>query len=270
MTRLSMNEMTTYRWSFEEDVARYRAAGIGAIGVWRQKLSDYGEDKGIELLAESGLTVSNLLWAGGFTGSDGRSFRESVDDGLEAVRLAKAMGAESLVVYSGARAGHTHNHARRLMKDALQDLVIAAAESGVTLALEPMHAVCASEWTFLNTLDDAMSLVDFFDSPHLRLAFDTYHFGWDEGVCQRLRELASRIAIVHLGDGKSPPETEQDRSRLGEGTVPLGEIIAALIAGGYRGWFDVELMGQDIEASNYDDLLRHSRAAFDRLLAGAA
>ena len=60
---LSMNEMTTYRWSFEEDVARYRAAGIGAIGVWRQKLSDFGEDKGVELLAESGLKVSNPPWA---------------------------------------------------------------------------------------------------------------------------------------------------------------------------------------------------------------
>src|SRR4051794_35720367 len=80
MTRLSMNELTTFRWSFEQDVAQYLAAGFGAIGVWRQKLSDYGEEKGIELLAESGLQVSNLLWAGGFTGSDGRTFRESIED----------------------------------------------------------------------------------------------------------------------------------------------------------------------------------------------
>ena len=28
MARLSMNEMTTYRWSFDEDVAEYRAAGL--------------------------------------------------------------------------------------------------------------------------------------------------------------------------------------------------------------------------------------------------
>jgi sugar phosphate isomerase/epimerase len=133
-----------------------------------------------------------------------------------------------------------------------------------------MHPVCASEWTFLNTLDDALSLIDFFDSPRLQLAFDTYHFGWELGVCQRLRELAPRIAIVHLGDGKSQPDGEQDRSRLGEGSVPLAEMAAALIASGYRGWFDVELMGQDIEASDYDELLRHSREAFERLMAGAA
>ena len=52
MLRLSMNELTTFRWSFEEDVHNYAAADINAIGVWRQKLSDYGEEKCIELLSE--------------------------------------------------------------------------------------------------------------------------------------------------------------------------------------------------------------------------
>ena len=90
MERLSINEVTTYRWSFEDDVVHYRAAGIPAIGVWRQKVTDFGDEKAIELLAESGLKISSLLWAGGFTGSDGRSFRDSIADGAEAVRLAGA------------------------------------------------------------------------------------------------------------------------------------------------------------------------------------
>ena len=98
MARLSMNEMTTYRWSFEEDVQNYVASGIGAIGVWRQKLSDFGEEKGIELLSESGLAVSSLLWAGGFTGSEGRTYKESLQDAREAMGLAAA-GAQIAVNY---------------------------------------------------------------------------------------------------------------------------------------------------------------------------
>ncbi len=93
MARLSVNEMTTYRWSFEEDVSHYRAANIGAMGVWRQKLADFGEDKGIELLAQSGLAVSNLLWAGGFTGSDGHTYQESLKDAADAIRLAAQLRA---------------------------------------------------------------------------------------------------------------------------------------------------------------------------------
>ena len=165
MARLSMNEMTTYRWSFEEDVAHYAAAGIPAVGVWRQKLSDYGEEKGIELLVESGLAVSSLLWAGGFTGSDGRTFRESLDDAAEAVRLAAQMHAGCVVVYSGSRAGHTHNHAKRLVRDALRELCARPPASSVILAIEPMHAGCAAEWTFLTDINATLELIEAVGHP---------------------------------------------------------------------------------------------------------
>jgi sugar phosphate isomerase/epimerase len=90
MTLLSMNEITTFRWSFEEDVENYLQAGYRAIGVWRHKLTDCEEARAIDLLDRSGLRVSNLLWAGGFTGSDGRSLAESIDDAADALRLAAA------------------------------------------------------------------------------------------------------------------------------------------------------------------------------------
>src|SRR5438105_4825291 len=142
MPRLSMNEMTTYRWSFEEDVQHYQAAGFEGMGVWRDKLSDFGEEKGCDLLAESGLAVSTLMWAGGFTGSDGRSYYEAIDDGLDAIRLAAQLHAGCLVVHSGARASHTRNHSRRLLKGGLQKMLPLASKLGVVLALEPMHAGC--------------------------------------------------------------------------------------------------------------------------------
>ena len=267
MHQFSMNEVTTYRWSFEEDVAHYRAAGISAIGVWRRKLSDFGEEKGIELLADSGLKVSNLLWAGGFTGSDGCSFRESVDDALEAIRLAAAMRASCLVVYSGARAGHTHNHARRLLREALKELGAAAGQADLFLALEPMHPGCATEWTFLTSLEDTLSLLDGLACPAVQLAFDTYHLGRDPAAIERISEIADRIAVVHLGDGKQCPDNEQNRCRLGEGSIPLKSVVTALAAAGYRGFYDVELLGEEIESSDYQDLLEHSKQAYRQLLA---
>ena len=270
MAQLSMNEMTTYRWSFEEDIAHYRAAGIEAIGVWRPKIVDYGEDKGVDLLAESGLEVSNLLWAGGFTGCDGRTQRDSIDDGHDAIRLAAELKAPCLVVYTGGRAGHTHNHARRLLKDALRELLPAAAEQRVTLAIEPMHEACAADCTFLTSIDDALMLIEACESPWLKLVFDTYHFGFDKGIVERLSRLAGQIAIVHLGDGKSPPEAEQNRTRLGDGRIPLKEIIASLSSAGYDGYYDVELLGEEIESADYRQLLEQSKQAFAQLASCSA
>jgi sugar phosphate isomerase/epimerase len=265
MAVLSMNEMTTFRWSFEQDVTRYRSAGIDAIGVWRQKLADYGEEKGIALIAENGLRVSNLLWAGGFTGSDGRSYQESLKDAADAIRLAAQLRASALVVYSGGRNGHTQNHARRLFQSALRALEPLAGELRVVLAIEPMHAGCAGEWTFLTSLDETRSLLAALDSPWVKLALDTYHFGHHPDLPQQLGAMAGQIGIVHLGDSSSPPDREQNRQRLGAGKVPLREIIAALRAGGYDGYYDVELMGEEIEASNYHDLLLCSKRTFEEL-----
>ena len=266
MERISVNELTTFRWSFEEDVANYVAAGIPAIGVWRQKLSDFGEEKGIELLADNGLRVSNLLWAGGFTGSDGRTFRESLADATDAIRLAGDLHCTCLVVYSGSRAGHTRNHARRLLTSALVELSTAAAEHNVALAIEPMHPACAGDWTFLTSVDDALEIIDQVGSPQIKLAFDTYHLCHDDRMVDRLESLVPHVAIVHIGDTKAAPDGEQNRCRLGEGQLPLGEIVARFDAAGYRGYFDVELLGEEIEATDYRQLICHCKRTLDEML----
>ena len=116
MLELSMNEVTTFRWSFEEDVENYRRAGYRSIGVWRHKLSDLDEEYAVDLLAGSGLSVSSLACAGGFTGLGGVSFREGIDDAITALRLAAKMQAGCLVVHPGGRNNHTSRHAFRLLR----------------------------------------------------------------------------------------------------------------------------------------------------------
>jgi len=263
MALFSINEMTTYSWSFEEDVHNLSAAGIPAVGVWRQKLSDFGEEKGIELLAEKRLAVSSLFWAGGFTGSDGRTFKESITDAVEAVRVAAAMKASSLIVYSGARGGHTNNHARRLLKGALAEVASAAADLGTTLAIKPMHVGCAAEFTFLTTLKAAVQLLEDVDHPNVKLAFDSYHFGFEAADVDVLRTLVPHIAIVQLGDARVPPQGEQNRCRLGDGVIPVARIVETLVEGGYRGYFEVELIGEDIEPFDYPGLIEHSKRTFE-------
>jgi sugar phosphate isomerase/epimerase len=261
-----MNEMTTYRWSFEEDVLQYAQAGYDALAVWRQKLSDFGEEKGAELINSTGLRVSSLLWAGGFTGSDGRSFKDSVEDAHDAIRLAADLKAHCLIVHSGARAGHTHNHARRLLTNAVRELLPHAEEAGVCLALEPMHVQCAQDWTFLTSIEQTMSLLESVSHPRLKIAFDAYYFGWDDHMVEALPTLLPHLALVQLGDGRHAPVGEQDRCPLSEGSLPLERIVCSLIAAGYDGYFEIKLMGQEIETTDYLELLDTSRRKVAQLV----
>ena len=267
MALLSMNEVTTYRWSLEQDLKRYRKAGFEAIGVWRQKMQDCGEDRAVDLVAESGLRVSNLSWAGGFTGSDGRTLEESVRDALQAVRVAAELDAGCLVLYAGGRNNHTSRHAMRVLRAALDRVLDVAADYDVTLALEPMHPACAADWTFITDLSAALELVESFRTPYLKLVFDTYHFGSAALEENLLADLAPHVAVVHLGDRREPHSIDQHRVPLGSGRLPLWDLIRRLGEAGYAGDFDVELIGPEIEPARYDDLLRASQAFYERALA---
>jgi sugar phosphate isomerase/epimerase len=267
MPTLSMNELTTFRWPLEEDVRRYAAAGYEGIGVWRQKLADYGEEAAVDLIAESGLRVTNLLWAGGFTGSCGRTPAESVQDAIQAIRLAGALGAGCLVIYPGGRNFHIYRQAERLLRGALDQLLDYAADVEVALAIEPMHAACAADWTFLTDVESTVALVESYRTPFLKLVFDTYHFGHDEAVLANLPELVPHIGVVHLADRAEAHTLEVDRRRLGEGRLHLAEIVRGLIDAGYTGDFDVELMGREIDESQYEEVLTASLDFFERVLA---
>ena len=218
------------------------------------------------MLGDSALQVSHLFWAGGFTGSDGRSYKESVEDATEALHTAAQIHADTLVVYSGGRGGHTANHARRLIEGALGELIPTAVRLGITLALEPMHPGCADEFTFLTSLDDTVSLIESVGNPRVKMVLDTYHLGQDAGLVEQIPEIAQHVVLVQLGDARQPPEGEQNRCRLGEGMVPLQEIVDGLKGAGYDGYYDVELLGEDVETADYHSLLTHARNAFEKLV----
>lgn len=267
--RLSINELTTFRWEFEEDVFEYAEAGFDGIGVWREKLTDYGCEAGIDLLREVGLPVSSLMWCGGFTGSEGRSHREAIDDGIEALHLAASLGAESLVTYTGSRGGHTHKHSRRLVVTALSELANVADELDVQLAIEPMHPGCGHDWTFINTLHEAVELLSELDfNESAKIVYDAYHMGLQTVDLAFLEQIVPLIGLVQLGNARETPYGEQDRCVLREGIVPIREIIETINDAGYDGFYEVELIGQEIEELDKYQLLSESRNAFDYLTAG--
>lgn len=264
-SRLSANALTTFRWSLEEDLHYAGEAGYGGVGLWTRKVRDFGEERAVDLVRESGLGVSCVSWEGGFTGADAVSADDNIAAACDTLALCAALGAGCLTIYSGGRNGHTARHAERLLHAALDRLLPVAEEVGVPLALEPLHPRCADNWTILTNLPDALRLVRAYDTPALRLAIDTYHFPVGEADWPLLAEAAEHLAVVHLGDLDEPHGVDQARVPLGEGSSPLAGIVRTLVAAGYLGFFDVKLTGPAFDAMDYHALLRHSRRQFAKL-----
>lgn len=265
MFRAAASQLTTSRWELSEELDRFAAHGFESVAMWRHKLSDAGAPAIRRMLARTGIRVSSLQWAGGFTGSDGRTFDESVADAEEAIDWAAALGAGALVLHSGCRGGHTRSHARRLLVQAIERLAPRACRAGVALALKPLHRAAAANCSFLSRLVDALELVEHLidrsqTNACVGLAIDLWHFGDDPDLGPLLPLLIDRTVVVQVADRIGPPTADQERLPAGRGTLPLDEAVAAMIEFGYRGDVEFDPVGEAVESDGYDRVLAEIRA----------
>jgi sugar phosphate isomerase/epimerase len=200
MRRFSISQLTTTRWTFHQDVVRYLLQGFHSMGVWRQKIEDFDLLEVTDYLHEMRMNVSSVHWAGGFTGGEGFSFADSIQDAMEAIELTSRLQGDCLIVHSGCRNGHTSSHARRLFRSALKTLVPVATDYGVRLAVELMPCPSANNWTFMQRIACAVELLSEFSEEQLGIVLDLYHVGLNEEVFAALPELVHRIALVQLAD----------------------------------------------------------------------
>ena len=111
-----------------------------------------------------------------------------------------------------------------------------AAGAGVTLAEEVVNRF---ELYHLNTLDQAIRLVDEVGHPNCRIHLDTFHSHIEEkDPAAAIRRAGSRIAHVHI--------SENDRGVPGTGSVAWEPTFEALRDIGYDGWLTVEAFGNTL------------------------
>ncbi|MEM9368408.1 MAG: sugar phosphate isomerase/epimerase family protein [Planctomycetota bacterium] len=266
MNLLAVNQLSTLRWDVHQDAMAYRDGGWDGIGLFRPKLDEVGIEETAEMLLDMQLSVTSLSWAGGFTGSDGRSYDDSLRDAMEAIHQAAVLNAGSLVVIAGGRNNHIRRHARRSLREALKRLAAVAEEFDVQLSMEPFHAGCGLEWSFVNDLETTLDVIDGINSSHLGLVLDTYHLGMDERLLDSIPAIIDRVDLVQLGDGRHSPMGEMNRCLLGEGCIPVEAIVQRLLDHGYRGPLEVEVLGEDVEWLDYEVVLQHTRQFLSRSL----
>ncbi|MGB7346205.1 MAG: sugar phosphate isomerase/epimerase family protein [Pirellulaceae bacterium] len=265
MNTLAISQLSTLRWSIQEDVQAYSQRGFTGIGIYRPKLEDFGVDRTVELLADHSLSVTSLSWVGGFTGSDGRAYEDAVADAINAVSDAANLRAETLIVLAGGRNNHIRNHARRTLCEALKIIAAVAEDYDVRISLEPIHPGCGDEWSFVNDLQSTLDIIESVNSPSLGMVLDTYHVGMDEEALRWLPDVLPYLHLVQLGDARHSPHGEMNRCLLGQGSVPIRSILQMLSDHQFKGPLEVELIGEDIELLSYDEVLDHTKEYVDEL-----
>jgi sugar phosphate isomerase/epimerase len=142
-----------------------------------------------------------------------------------------------VVVAPGRRNGRSYEETRDFAARALTEVFERATQPEVRLSLEP---IIAWQSDYLNTLGEAMDLVELVDHPNLGLYPDTFHL-WRTGtLLEDIERAGSRIFGVHLNDAVS--DDDHANRLAGEGEIPLSDVVRAIEATGYRGTYDCEYM----------------------------
>ena len=265
MRRLAVNEFTTPKWSFEDDVRAYAAVGFQGIGVVRDKAHAYGVKAALELLKEHDLKVSELCVAGFFTETDADAFQRQVKDARQAINMANQLEAAVLILLAGEPGNQTFDENSALLQRGLEAILPAAEKKGVRLALEPVHPMYRAGYSFIVTLAEALDVCDAIDASHLGVWLDMVHLWWDNSIFKQIDRASGRIFGVHINDFKKDTLSLLDQGVPGEGVIPLRRMLDAIERAGWDGMYSVEIFCERTTEEDYYDMLRRCREGFDAI-----
>lgn len=273
--RLSVNQ-ATIKYSNLENALRVTAeAGIQAIGLWRDPVNEVGLDTAARMLADSGLRFSTHCRGGFFTLPEGPERVAALDDNRRAIEetaTLAAAGAEGstavLVLVAGGLPEGDRDliGARERVRDAIGVLAEDAKAAGVTLAIEPLHPMYASDRAVVSTLGQALDIAAQFDADVVGAAVDTFHIWWDPQVIEQIARAGreGRIATYQVCDWKTPLPADVllGRHYMGDGVIDFASLTQAVIATGYDRDIEVEIFNADIWADAPENVVRRTAEAF--------
>ncbi len=249
--RFAVSTATTWPLSFAEDLRVYREAGADGIGIHSLKLDN--DKKDLELFEASGLEASICLpspesilpFRGTALPGGPQDVPSRVDAVIAGMRRLAPFRPAAVACVAGPLGDYERDEAWELLVQGFQRIAQAAADEGITLALEPMHSSIRDEWSFVTTLPEAVEILEEAGAPNTGIFFDIWHL-WDTpDVLAHIREHASRFVGVHLNDVREPTRSWCDRLMPGDGVADSEGIFRALADADFDGWWELEILSDD-------------------------
>lgn len=278
--RLSINQATIKYASLAEALDATREGGVEAIGLWREPVNEVGLETATKMLADSGLRFTTHCRGGFFTLPEGPERRAALDDNRRAIEETAALAAAAaagstavLVLVAGGLPDGSRDlvGARERVRDAIGVLADDAKAAGVTLAIEPLHPMYASDRAVVSTLGQALDIAADFAPEVVGAAVDTFHIWWDPQVFEQIARAGreKRIATYQVCDWKTPLPADVllGRHYTGDGVIDFGSLTRAVVDAGYTGDIEVEIFNEAIWAAPPLEVVRQTALTFGAAVA---
>jgi len=273
---LGFSEFTTWPWSFREDVEQYAAAGAACMEICLFKLPHHDYAGSLQYLPQRGLRAASVQMYVHSVFKDSMAARpEDPRDRLEEMKRALELTAPHVpkgtpfVVITGIAPDGNIEFAITKTVEALKELADVAAEHEMRLAFEPLSPVNLHTDTAVWGLDQGLEIVERVNHPAAGLCIDTWNVWQTPSLENVIAQCKDRIFLVQLSDWRTPRSTA-DRYSLGDGQIPLRDIVRAIRKTGYAGDYVVEILSSfhlqgSLWKTDLAALLRKNAETFDRI-----
>jgi protein FrlC len=231
-------------YPLEEAIKRIARIGYDGIEIGAASPHAYpkylSKDRRREIkhvLDANGIALSSMLPApGGGPGNNVASpspeeRRAAIEHYKEVAELCAEWGGKTVLYVAGWQVfGTSRKQAWEWSRTALTEIARAAADLGVTMAVEPT----AVDSNLIESCDDAIELMEEVSLPNVKLMFDTIHVMYrNEVPSDYVYQMGKNLHHVHLSD--------IDRLAPGLGRGDFVGLIAALKEIDFQGYLTMEI-----------------------------
>jgi sugar phosphate isomerase/epimerase len=260
--RVSLSAISSFTWTLDEDLAFYERAGITAVGASLAKLEAAGIEAGARRIHDAGVRVSNLIGLGPFHLDTPAQWPSQRDRLRAAVDAAEAVGAECMILTTGPAGQLPWEDAADALEAALTPVIEDAHARGIPFGLEHTNSLRA-DVGFIHSLHDC---VDVARRLGIGVCMETNACWAERGLADTVRDGVDTFRIVQVSDYAIGTLSTPNRLVPGDGDIPFDRILGQVLAAGYNGCFDLELIGPKIDEEGYEQACTRSARALGELL----
>jgi sugar phosphate isomerase/epimerase len=263
--RLSVSAVSSWSWTFEDDLRFWGASGIDHVGLSFRKLEEAGLDRAVQRIVDADVTVSNLVELGWWELASPSTWAAQSERLLAAVEVAARVGG-CLVLTTGPAGSLDWDDAAEALAAALAPARASADAAGVALTIENTGPL-RLDLSFVTTLRDALDVARRVGTG---VCMEVNSCFAERDLLATVGSATGLLRHVQVSDFVIGSLCTPDRAVPGDGDVPLTRIIDGVIAAGYAGVFELELVGPRIEDEGYASAITRGVAHLDEILARSA
>ena len=264
-SRACVSAISTFRLPFEDDFEFWKRHEVTTVGMSVAKLEAFGWDAGTDIArraVDDGLCIADLIGLSPFHLARPAKWDRERERLVRSIETAAAVGAPLIVFTTGPFAPLSWDEAADAFAEAIAPVLHEAASRQVDFAIEHTNSLRV-DVGFVHTLRDVIDLARRLGTG---VCMEMNACWAERSRADTIREGIDRIRLVQVSDFRVGTIASSQRLVPGDGDIPIGTIIRELLTAGYRGVFELELIGDEIITEGYDAAIPRAIARLDELL----